>query len=68
MLSAPAAIPATTLITFAPALAPAGPGIVTQRCARAASPMRWANPTAGTRPADTTKFGSSNVADLATGV
>jgi len=67
MQSAPAAMPATNDITFAPAFAPAAPGTVSHLPASAAMPTCSASATAGTRPADTTRFGSSKSADIADG-
>jgi hypothetical protein len=64
MLSALATMPATSDITFSPALAPADLGTVNVLRARSAIPTWSANATAGTRPADTTRFGSSKVADI----
>ncbi len=60
MLSAPAAIPATSDITFAPALAPLSEGTVSRCCASPPNPASAASLTTGTSPADDTKFGSSN--------
>ena len=62
--SAPAAIPATSDMTFAPAFAPAVPGTVSRSWARSPIPTDSARASAGTSPADTTRFGSSNAADI----
>ena len=68
MLSAPATIPATSEATFSPAFAPLSVG--TDRCVWASewSPAERANVIVGTSPADDTRFGSSNTADVARGV
>ena len=68
MLSAPATIPATSEATFNPAFAPLSVG--TPRCCRARSwsPADRANARTGTRPADDTRFGSSNTAEVAVDV
>jgi hypothetical protein len=67
MLSAPASIPPTSDITFAPAV-PCAPGTVSHSSARSRSPIRSANTTAGTNPADAIRFGSSSTADSPPGV
>ena len=67
MLSAPASIPTTSDITFAPAH-PVDPGTVSHSSARSRKPIRSASATAGTNPADAIRFGSSNAADSAAGV
>ena len=64
MESAPATIPATNEATFAPGLAPLSVGTLNSRSARSASPARAARRITGTRPADPTRFGSSNAADV----
>jgi hypothetical protein len=64
MLSAPATMPATRAVTFPPALAPLSAGTLRCRSANTASPASVANLTAGTRPADDTRFRSSNTADF----
>jgi hypothetical protein len=68
MLSAPATIPATSDVTFTPAWAPLSVGMLKCRSANTASPARVASVTAGTRPADDTRFGSSKTADFTGGV
>ena len=67
MLSAPASIPPTNVATFAPAV-PAAPGTVNHSSASADMPARSANASAGTSPAEPTRFGSSNATDNAAGV
>ena len=62
--SAPATIPATSEATFTPALAPLSVGTLNNLSARSASPARAANLITGTSPADPTRFGSSNTADV----
>ena len=64
MLSAPATIPATSALTFAPALAPLSVGTLRCSSANAGRPHWRANATIGTRPAQDTKFGSSKLADV----
>jgi hypothetical protein len=68
MLSAPATIPATSDATFIPAFAPLSLGTVRCSWASGPSPADSANATSGIRPADDTRFGSSNTADLDAGV
>ena len=65
MLSAPATIPATSEVTFNPAFAPLSVG--TLRCCSASSwsPADRASARTGTSPADDTRFGSSNTAEVA---
>ncbi len=66
MLSAPATIPPTSEATFNPAFAPLSVG--TDRCALSKltkSPADSASASTGTSPADDTRFGSSNTADVA---
>lgn len=65
MLSAPATIPATSEVTFNPAFAPLSVG--TDRCCWASSwsPADRASVRAGTNPADDTRLGSSNTAEVA---
>jgi hypothetical protein len=62
--SAPATIPATSEATFNPAFAPLSVG--TLRCSSASSrrPATDAKATTGTSPADDTRFGSSNRAEI----
>jgi hypothetical protein len=64
MLSAPATIPATSEATFNPGFAPLSVGTV--RCASASRrrPADSARASTGTSPADDTRFGSSNTADV----
>jgi hypothetical protein len=64
MLSAPATIPATSEVTFSPAFAPLSLGTDKRSCANAPSPAECASATTGTSPADDTRFGSSNTADV----
>ena len=64
MQSAPAAIPATMVPIFAAGLAPTGPGTVS-RLAASGSRQDSASCISGTSPADPTRFGSSNTADIA---
>jgi len=64
MLSAPAAIPATRHITFDPGFAP----VVRCSSDNRGRPTLSASRMAGTSPADTSRFGSSNDADSAAGV
>ena len=59
MLSAPATMPATSELTFAPALAPLSVGTLRCSSANAARPHCWAKATIGTSPAHDTRFGSS---------
>ena len=66
--SAPAAIPATSEATFNPAFAPLSVGTVRCSSARSRSPADSAKPSAGTRPADDTRFGSSKTTDVARSV
>jgi hypothetical protein len=68
MLSAPATIPATREVTFSPAFAPLSVGTDSRSWVSAASPADSASATTGTSPADDTRFGSSNTADIARGV
>ena len=61
-------MPATNDATFDPALAPLSVG--TDKCS-SASPWRsaaWASLIAGTSPLADTRFGSSNLTDMAWGV
>ena len=60
-----ATIPATSDATFKPALLPLSVGTVRRSAASSTSPARSANASTGTRPADDTRFGSSNTADTA---
>jgi hypothetical protein len=62
MLSAPATMPATSDVTFNPALEPLSVGTDRCRSASAANPASRANATTGTKPAADTRFGSSNTA------
>ncbi len=64
MLSPPATIPATSEVTFSPALAPLSLGTVRCSWARARNPADSASASSGTSPADDTRFGSSNTADV----
>src|SRR3954452_3823382 len=66
--SAPATIPATSEVTFNPACAPLSVG--TLRCVWASSwsPADLASVRTGTSPADDTRLGSSNTAEVARGV
>ena len=63
MLSAPAAMPATSEVTFRPALAPLSVGTLNRSSASARSPALPDSAITGTRPAADTRLGSSNVAD-----
>ena len=63
--SAPATIPATSEATFNPAFAPLSVGTVRCSSASSRSPARSASASTGTSPADDTRFGSSNTADVA---
>lgn len=63
MLSAPASIPASTEVSLVPAQ-PFAPGTVNNPSASSTSPIWSASAYAGTKPADPTKFGSSNAADI----
>ncbi|MEU5614257.1 hypothetical protein ACI2L4_23535 [Streptomyces sparsogenes] len=68
MLSAPAAIPATTLVTLASAAAPAlflAPLGFTLSVTKRASPHRSASRITGTSPACAIRFASSNAAATA---
>jgi hypothetical protein len=62
MLSAPATIPATSEATFSPAFAPLSVGTLKCSSASSRSLADAANAIPGTRPADDTRFGSSNLA------
>jgi hypothetical protein len=62
--SAPATIPATNEATFNPACAPLSPGTLRCSSASSRSPARSAKARTGTRPADDTRFGSSNTVDV----
>ena len=68
MLSAPATIPATSEVTFNPAFAPLSLGTVRCFWASSGRPVLPASATTGTSPADDTRFGSSNTAEVAAGV
>jgi len=68
MLSAPATIPATSEETFKPAFAPLSLGTLRCWSARSCRPAERASATTGTSPADDTRFGSSNTADVERGV
>jgi hypothetical protein len=59
MLSAPASIPATTLVVFTTAF---GAATVTCSATRSYSPADSASRNTGTRPAADTRFGSSKTA------
>ena len=63
MLSAPATMPATSEVTFAPALAPLSVGTLRCSSANAGKSHCWANETIGTSPAQDTRLGSSKFAD-----
>ena len=63
MLSAPAAMPATSEESFRPALAPLSVGTLNRSSASSPSPALPASAINGTRPAADTRLGSSNVAD-----
>jgi hypothetical protein len=63
MQSAPAIIPANTAVSLIPAR-PFAPGTVNNPSANSPSSIRPASTIAGTNPADPTKFGSSNDADI----
>src|SRR3954453_14432393 len=63
MLSAPAAIPATSEHTFNPVWAPLSVGTLNRSLARSRSLARPASAISGTRPAADTRLGSSNDAD-----
>jgi hypothetical protein len=63
MLSAPATIPATRALTFAPALAPLSVGTLRCSSANSASPHLWAKTAIGISPAHDTRLGSSKTAD-----
>ena len=68
MLSAPATIPTTSEATFSPALAPLSVGTLRWVCASPCSPAERANASTSTSPAADTRFGSSNLAEVAPGV
>ncbi len=61
--SAPATMPAASVVTFARASQPAPPGTVNPARASSVSPARCASATAGTRPAADTRLGSSKRAN-----
>ena len=63
MLSAPAAIPATSEESFNPAWAPLSVGTWTCSSASSRRPACSARAISGTRPATDTRLGSSNVAE-----
>lgn len=68
MLSAPATIPPTMLMAFAPAAVPApffAPDSFTFAATRAGSPHRSASRIVGTSPACAIRSGSSNAANIA---
>ena len=65
--SAPASMPATSAITFAPALAPLSAGTLNRSRASSSSPAERARRSIGTSPAADTRFGSSNTADTPAG-
>ncbi len=67
MLSAPATIPATSEATFSPAFAPLSVGTRQVLWASSWSPADRASARTGTSPADDTRFGSSNTAEVAPG-
>jgi len=64
----PATMPATSEATFNPAFAPLSVGTLTCCWARSWSPAERASARTGTSPADDTRFGSSNTAEVARGV
>ena len=66
--SAPATMPATRVVIFAPALAPLSPAILILCCARVDRPAVSARRMAGTKPAADTRLGSSNEIESAAGV
>jgi hypothetical protein len=63
--SAPATIPATSDDAFNPAFAPLSVGTVRCWSTSSRNPARSASASVGTRPADDTKFGSSNLGEVA---
>ena len=63
MLSAPATMPATSEVTFAPALAPLSVGTLRCTSANAGRSHCWAKAIIGTSAAQDTRFGSSKIAD-----
>lgn len=63
MQSAPATVPPTIEVTFAPACAPALPATVSRRSASSPSPARPASRLTGSNPAREIRFGSSNAAE-----
>ena len=65
MESAPATIPATSEVIFNPAFAPLSVGTVRCWWVSSPSPADRANARTGTNPADDTRFGSSNTAEVA---
>jgi hypothetical protein len=65
--SAPATNPATSEVTFNPAFAPLSVGTLRCSFASSRSPAGRARARTGTSPADDTRFGSSNTADVARG-
>jgi hypothetical protein len=63
MLSAPAAIPATSEDSFSPAWAPLSVGTLNRSSASSRSRAFRARTITGTRPACDTRFGSSKTAE-----
>ena len=63
MLSAPATMPATSALTFAPAWAPLSVGTLRCSSANAGRSHCWAKAIIGTSPAQDTTFGSSKTAE-----
>ena len=63
--SAPATIPATSEATFNPAFAPLSVGTAQVLIGQVRRPADSASASTGTSPADDTRFGSSNAADVA---
>jgi len=68
MLSAPATIPATSAGTFRCAFTPPSTGRVRVLATRSVRPHRSASATTGARPAQDTRFGSSNNAETRAGL
>jgi hypothetical protein len=66
--SAPATMPPTSEATFNPAFAPLSVGTLRCASARSRTPADSASASAGSSPADDTRFGSSKTADVARNV